>query len=134
MIDRIAYSPYGEATRTLRSDVNGDGFVNQSDYSGVIRPRNGAAIGTAAYIVEADLAQAGIAHEVAGKGVVDFHALRKTYSTLLAAAQVPQRIRQAAMRHADPRLTETTYMDEEVLPVFEHVSALPPLGQATVGS
>ena len=83
---------------------------------------------------KADLAQAGIAYEVAGKGVVDFHALRKTYSTLLAAAQVPQRIRQAAMRHADPRLTETTYMDEEVLPVFEHVSALPPLGQAAAGS
>lgn len=41
-----------------------------------------------------------------------------------------QRIRQAAMRHADPRLTETTYMDEEVLPVFEHVSGLPPLGQS----
>jgi integrase len=83
---------------------------------------------------KADLTQAGIAYEIAGKGVVDFHALRKTYSTLLAAAHVPQRIRQAAMRHADPRLTETTYMDEEVLPVFEHVSALPPLGQATVGS
>ena len=47
MIDRIAYSPYGEATRTLRSDVNGDGFVNQSDYTGIIRPRNGATIGTA---------------------------------------------------------------------------------------
>ena len=48
MIDRIAYSPYGEATRTLRSDVNGDGFVNQSDHTGIIRPRNGATIGTAA--------------------------------------------------------------------------------------
>ncbi len=55
VIDRIAYSPYGEATRTLRSDVNGDGFVNQSDYSGIIKPRTGAAIGTAAYVVEADL-------------------------------------------------------------------------------
>ena len=55
MIDRIAYSPYGEATRTLRSDVNGDGFVNQSDHTGIIRPRNGAAIGTATYVVEADL-------------------------------------------------------------------------------
>ncbi|MEY3142834.1 MAG: hypothetical protein RLY21_1327 [Planctomycetota bacterium] len=52
MIDRIAYSPYGEATRTLRSDVNGDGFVNQSDYAGEIKPRIGAAIGTAAYVVE----------------------------------------------------------------------------------
>ena len=53
--DRIAYSPYGEATRTLRSDVNGDGFVNQSDYSGIIKPRTGATIGTATYVVEADL-------------------------------------------------------------------------------
>ena len=79
---------------------------------------------------KADLAAAGISYRIAGKGLVAFHALRKTYSTLLAAAQVPQRIRQAAMRHADPRLTETTYMDEEVLPVFEHISDLPPLGQA----
>ncbi len=55
MIDRIAYSPYGEATRTLRSDVNGDGFVNKDDYAGIIKPRTGATIGTAAYVVEADL-------------------------------------------------------------------------------
>ena len=55
VIDRIAYSPYGEATRTLRSDVNGDGFVNKDDYAGIIKPRTGAAIGTAAYVVEADL-------------------------------------------------------------------------------
>jgi hypothetical protein len=53
--DWIAYSAYGEATRTLRSDVNGDGFVDKDDYNGVIRPRRGAAIGTAAYLVEADL-------------------------------------------------------------------------------
>jgi len=25
VIDRIAYTPSGESTRTLRSDVNGDG-------------------------------------------------------------------------------------------------------------
>ena len=55
VIDRIAYSPYGEATRTLRSDVNGDGFVNQDDYAGIIKPRTGAAVGTASYVVEADL-------------------------------------------------------------------------------
>jgi RHS repeat-associated protein len=55
VIDRIAYSPYGEATRTLRSDVNGDGFVNKDDYAGIIKPRTGAAIGTATYVVEADL-------------------------------------------------------------------------------
>jgi RHS repeat-associated protein len=64
VIDRIAYSPYGEATRTLRSDVNGDGFVNQSDYSGVIRPRNGATIGTAAYVVEADLDRNGVINQL----------------------------------------------------------------------
>ena len=62
--DRIAYSPYGEATRTLRSDVNGDGFANQSDYSGVIRPRNGAAIGTATYVVEADLDRNGVINQL----------------------------------------------------------------------
>jgi hypothetical protein len=39
VIDRIAYSAYGEATRTLRSDVNGDGFVDKDDYNGVIRSR-----------------------------------------------------------------------------------------------
>ena len=55
VIDRIAYSPYGEATRTLRSDVNGDGFVNKDDYAGIIKPRTGATIGTASYVVEADL-------------------------------------------------------------------------------
>jgi RHS repeat-associated protein len=55
VIDRIAYSAYGEATRTLRSDVNGDGFVNKDDYNGVIRSRLNATIGSAGYVVEADL-------------------------------------------------------------------------------
>jgi RHS repeat-associated protein len=64
VIDRIAYSPYGEATRTLRSDVNGDGFVNQSDYTGVIKPRIGATIGTANYVVEADLDRNGVINQL----------------------------------------------------------------------
>jgi len=55
VIDRIAYSPYGEATRTLRSDVNGDGFVNKDDYNGVIRSRLNTTIGSSGYVVEADL-------------------------------------------------------------------------------
>jgi hypothetical protein len=46
VIDRIAYSAYGEATRTLRSDVNGDGFVNKDDYNGVIRSRLNTTIGS----------------------------------------------------------------------------------------
>jgi RHS repeat-associated protein len=55
VIDRIAYSAYGEATRTLRSDVNGDGFVNKDDYNGVIRSRLNTTIGSSGYVVEADL-------------------------------------------------------------------------------
>ena len=64
VIDRIAYSPYGEATRTLRSDVNGDGFVNKDDYAGIIKPRTGAAIGTAVCVVEADLDRNGIINQL----------------------------------------------------------------------
>jgi RHS repeat-associated protein len=55
VIDRIAYSAYSEATRTLRSDVNGDGFVNKDDYNGVIRSRLNTTIGSSGYVVEADL-------------------------------------------------------------------------------
>ena len=55
VIDRIAYTPYGESTRTLRSDVNGDGFVNKSDYDNTIQPLKGETIGSPGYAVEADL-------------------------------------------------------------------------------
>jgi hypothetical protein len=60
VIDRIAYSAYGEATRTLRSDVNGDGLVNKDDYNGVIRSRLNTTIGSAGYVVEADLDRDGV--------------------------------------------------------------------------
>ena len=73
---------------------------------------------------KSDLAFAGIAYEVAGKGFIDFHALRKTCSTLMAAANVPARIRQAVMRHSSPELTETTYMDEDQLPLYEHIAGM----------
>ena len=42
-------------SRTLRSDVNGDGFVNKDDYNGVIRSRLNTTIGSSGYVVEADL-------------------------------------------------------------------------------
>jgi RHS repeat-associated protein len=41
----------------------GDGFVDNDDYNGVIRPRRGAAIGTAAYLVEADLDRNGVINQ-----------------------------------------------------------------------
>jgi hypothetical protein len=34
------------------------------------------------------------------------------------------------MRHADPRLTETVYLDEDLLPLFEHVTAAPAIALA----
>ena len=71
---------------------------------------------------------AGVAYKVEGKGVVDFHSLRKTCSTRMAAADLPARIRQSAMRHSTPGLTETTYMDEDHLPVYEHVAGMERLG------
>ena len=89
VIDRIAYSPYGEATRTLRSDVNGDGFVNQSDYTGVIRPRNGAAIGTAAYLVEADLDRNGRSQPLTPFTITRLPATR----TITARLAAPPRMR-----------------------------------------
>jgi RHS repeat-associated protein len=54
VIDRITYSPYGEATRTLRSDVNGDGAVNSDDYKAIYN-LIGTKIGASGYIAEADL-------------------------------------------------------------------------------
>ena len=77
---------------------------------------------------KSDLRRAGIPYDSAGRGVVDFHALRKTCSTLMAAANLPARIRQSAMRHSTPDLTETTYMDESHLPVYEHVAGMEPFG------
>ena len=55
----------------------------------------------------------------------DLHAQRKTPSTMLAAAGISQRVRQAHMRHTDPRLTENTYLDEGLLPIVAELAKLP---------
>ena len=86
---RIAYSPYGEAMRTLRSDVNGDGFVNQSDYSGTIKPRTGATIGTATYVVEADLDRDGRSQPLTHLAITRLPATR----TIAARLAAPPRMR-----------------------------------------
>ncbi len=56
---------------------------------------------------------------------VDFHALRLTCNTMLAVAGVSHRVRQAHMRHTDPRLTANTYTDESLLPIASEVSSAP---------
>ncbi|NOG54553.1 MAG: tyrosine-type recombinase/integrase [Planctomycetes bacterium] len=77
--------------------------------------------------MRADLRAAGIP-EKPPNGRVDFHALRTTYSTLLATHGVSQRLAQALMRHRDPRLTAVTYTDERVLPLAASVELIPWVG------
>ena len=77
----------------------------------------------------ADLRFADIDPGDESSGYVDLHALRMTLSTMMAAAGMSQRARQAHMRHTDPRLTETIYMDERLLPVAEELGRLPALGE-----
>lgn len=79
--------------------------------------------------IRADLRLAGIAPGDATTGFVDFHALRKTLSTTMAAAGMSQRTRQAHMRHTDPRLTEGTYLDERLLPIAAELVRLPFFGE-----
>ena len=55
-----------------------------------------------------DLAAAGIPYET-GAGVLDFHALRVTYATMLARAGVSLVQAQQLMRHSDPKLTANVY-------------------------
>lgn len=75
--------------------------------------------------LQADLKLAEIEYGNRTIGYADFHALRSTLSTMMAAAGMSQRARQAHMRHTDPRLTEVTYMDETLLPVADELSRLP---------
>jgi len=57
--------------------------------------------------------------------VVDFHALRHTFATMLARAGIPPRVAMELMRHSDMRLTQGTYTDATVLPLFNEVAKLP---------
>jgi hypothetical protein len=55
----------------------------------------------------------------------DFHALRMTFSTLLAQVGVAERVRMELNRHSDPRLTAYTYTDASMLPLSGAVGMLP---------
>jgi integrase len=78
--------------------------------------------------LRADLALAGIAYKDEGGRYVDFHSLRVSLSTMLAAHKVSPRAAQALMRHTDPRLTAAVYTDERLLPLaaeLQNVPAIP---------
>ena len=56
---------------------------------------------------------------------VDFHALRHTFGSMLARAGIPPRVAMELMRHSDMRLTQSTYTDATLLPLFNEVEKLP---------
>jgi len=74
-----------------------------------------------------DLAAAGISYVDSEGRFADFHALRMTYSTLLAMVGVAERMRMELNRHSDARLTAHTYTDASMLPLSAAVSMLPML-------
>lgn len=64
--------------------------------------------------VKADVKAAGIAIDD-HKGKIDFHAMRKTYCTILARNNVPIRDAKELMRHTDIRLTSEIYTDANLI-------------------
>ncbi len=83
-------------------------------------------------VLRADLALAGIPDRDEAGRYVDFHSLRVSLSTMLAAHKVSPRAAQALMRHTDPRLTASVYTDEKLLPLaaeLQNVPAIPLKGE-----
>ena len=80
-----------------------------------------------------DLKAAGIVF-VDERGLrADFHALRHTCATRLAANGVPLPLAMAIMRHSDPKLTAKVYTDAGKLPLAEAVGNLPGLMEEPKG-
>ena len=80
--------------------------------------------------LRADLALAGIAHKDEAGRYVDFHSLRVSLATMLAANRVSPRAAQALMRHTDPRLTAGVYTDEKLLPLAAELLNVPSIPTA----
>ena len=71
-----------------------------------------------------DFRRAGIERDNA-RGRADFHALRHTLASNLAARGVPMRFAMEHMRHSDIKLTSKVYTDASTLPIAEAVDTLP---------
>ena len=78
-------------------------------------------------ILKRDLKAADIADKDDRGRVLDVHALRTSFGTLLSAGGVSLRTAQAAMRHSDPKLTANVYTDPRLLDVHSALDALPML-------
>ncbi len=67
--------------------------------------------------------RAGIEYYVS-RGQADFHALRKTFGTMLQRAGVPMRQAMALMRHTDIKLTANIYTDSALLDTAGEVAKI----------
>ena len=76
-------------------------------------------------VFDADCAAAGIPKRDGAGRVVDVHALRHTFGTLLARAGVPLQLAQRAMRHSSPTLTANVYTHLGLVDVAGAVDRLP---------
>ena len=93
-------------------------------------PVFGKALGDKLKAFKRDLQAAGIPYVNDIGQRCDFHALcRVSPNTHLAQLGVGERIRQAFMRHSDPKLTNGVYTDANQLPTASAVRSLPALRQ-----
>lgn len=84
-----------------------------------------------ARMLRADLADADIPHKDASGHVVDFHALRHTYISLLALAGVAPKVLMDLARHSDINLTMGFYSHTLVSDRADALSVLPDLTPET---
>jgi len=77
---------------------------------------------------KADLKAAGIDYEDDSGRVADFHSLRHTAGTLLAATGVHPKVAQSLMRHSDINLTMSRYSHVLIGQESDAVAGLPDLG------
>ena len=76
----------------------------------------------------ADCEAAGVALSDGAGRVIDVHALRHTFGTMLAKAGVSLQVAQRAMRHSNPALTANVYTHLKLLDVAGAVEQLPCIG------
>ena len=80
--------------------------------------------------MKSDLKFAGIEYGDREIGYADLHAARKTLNSMLATHGVDGRTRQSQLRHADPKLTEGTYLDQSIFiaPQAEQINSVAAIG------
>lgn len=74
---------------------------------------------------KADLKAAKIAYKDAQDRIRGFHSMRVTLGTQLERLGVPRAVRHWIMRHVDPSVSYTAYVDRVALDAWEWVNKLP---------